>query len=321
MVVLRVFVDGEPHDHRWSAPGHPHQTRARARTITCPIHHRGGEVGALVVVMPSTSTFPPDPSGHREPGHLAGPEHHRPPRRVLHDVVNVLGIVVAGAATDARLRTARRRNQETLERIADARHRAASEMESERHALERDLHDGAQLHLVSLQLAAAVLEHHLDVGTAAAGVITDAVADIGTRLDRTHRLLMDTAAGIMPLPLRAAGLASALALTLGDAHHVTLDVDPEAQARRYPPLVESTVYFTCLEAVNNAQKHAPGAAVTVTVRNGYHGLWFAVADSGPGLADAATGLPSLRSRLASVGGTLRVTSVPGGTEIVGTVPI
>lgn len=299
-VVLRVFGAGELPDQSWSAPGRG--ARGDVRTITRPIRHRGAEVGALVL-------------------HLAGSAHHQPSRQLLDDATSVLGIVVAEAATDARLRATRRRNTETLERVADARHRAASEMESERHALERDLHDGAQLHLVSLQLAAAVLEHHLDTGTADAGVVTEAVADIGARLDRTHRLLMDTAAGIMPSSLRAAGLAPALASTLGEARHVTLDVDPEVRARRYPPIVESTVYLTCLEAVNNAQKHAPGAAVTVTVRNVYHGLWFAVADSGPGPGDAAIALPSLRARLASVGGTLRVTSLPGGTEIVGTVPI
>jgi signal transduction histidine kinase len=268
-------------------------------------------VGELEVGMPSAPVPPPDLE--QQVGRVAA----------------VLGIVVAGSAAAALARAARDRAQATRERIADARHRAAAQMESERYALERDLHDGVQHHLVSLQMAAAVLEYQMEVGTGTVGTGTDprtvenAVADLGRSLDRTHRLLMDTATGIAPTPLRTAGLAGALALSLHDTHNVTLLVSPDVQSRRYPPIVEIAVYFTCLEAVGNAQKHAPGAEITVTVRNTYHGLWFAVADTGPGMDEAdGGGLGSLRARLASAGGTLRITSGAGyGTEIIGIVPI
>jgi signal transduction histidine kinase len=333
LVILRVLDPQDPWDHRWSAPGRPDaptaatgptavtdptaitdpaaSTARTAATVTSahPIRHHGVEIATLLVTL--------------DTHHHSDTHHHPDTHRRLDEVAAVLGIVVAGAAAQAGARDARRWGQDVLAWIADARQRAASRMESERHALERDLHDGAQLHLVSLQLAAAVVEHRLATGTADEDTLTAAVTDLGGRLDRTHQLLVDTAAGITPVPLQDAGLAPALALSFREAHNVTLDIGTDVRSRRYPPSVESTVYFTCLEAVNNAHKHAPGAAVVVTVRSTYQGLWFEIADSGPGLADAGNaGLAQLRARLAAVGGALHVASAPGaGTRVTGTVPI
>ncbi|WP_261562561.1 sensor histidine kinase [Frankia tisae] len=308
-----------PRGHRWAAPGHLGPPMLASVTTTHPIRHRGVDIAALEVTLPPPAdTYHQTDTDRRSAAHRLLVLHRR-----LDEVAAVLGVVVSAAAAQAAARGARRQRQGTVARIADARQRAASLMESERHALERDLHDGAQLHLVSLQLAAAVVEHRLATGTADENTLADALTDLAARLDRTHQLLVDTAAGIMPGPLRADGLAPALALSLREAHEVTLEIAPDVGARRYPPIVESTVYFTCLEAVNNAHKHAPGAPVTVAVRNTYHGLWFEIADSGPGLSTAGSLVPTqLRARLAAVGGTLQVTSTPGtGTRVVGTIPI
>ncbi len=322
-VVLRLAgtADGAPVEFTWTAPEPPTRggppsdqpdTAGDDEVSTFPIHHHGTEVGALIVTL----TPPAQPA-------VIGPAWPHDPRPALVDAARVLGVVIAGAAAQHRARRARRRGQDTLARIADTRQRAASMMESERHALERDLHDGVQLHLVSLQLAAAVVEHRLDTATADEHTLTDALADLGTRLDRTHRLLIDTAAGIIPGPLRAEGLAAGLAAGFSDARDVTLDIAPAVRTRRYPPIIESTVYFTCLEAVNNALKHAPGAPVTVTVRDTYQGLWFEVADTGPGLDPTSKhGLARLRARLAAIGAAPQVTSAPGqGTRITATIPI
>jgi signal transduction histidine kinase len=313
-VVLRVFGDPEPRDHGWPAPARQAGHEVGGTMTTRPVRHRGADVGRLVVVLPPAGARAP------EPGHSAGADLDRG----LDEVAAALGVVVAISAADARLGAARRRGRDIVERIADERQRAASQMEHERHALERDLHDGAQLHLVSLQLAAGVLEDRLEAGAIEAGALREAMIDIGARLDRTHQLLMETAAGITPMPLRTAGLAPALAQSIRGLRNVRLRIGADVRSRRYPPAVENAVYFTCLEAVNNAQKHAPGAAVTITMCNTYQGLRFTVADSGPGLDDAAAGagLRALRERLGSAGGSLHVASVPGiGTEIVGNVPI
>ncbi|MGC4790569.1 sensor histidine kinase [Micromonospora sp. DT178] len=204
--------------------------------------------------------------------------------------------------------------------LADARLRAAGEMERQRYQLERDLHDGAQHHMVALQMSLAMVEHQLDAGNAAeAGRHLDRLREL---LASTEEVLHTTATGLLA-PLADHGLMAALAARLGTLDTVTLDVDPRLAGHRYPPEVESAVYLACLEAVSNAHKHAPGAAVTLTLRTSPEGLSFEVADTGPGFdTDGRMPLRQLAARLASVDGTLTVRSSPTtGTRVNGFVAI
>ncbi|MER5337449.1 ATP-binding protein [Micromonospora sp. NPDC002717] len=204
--------------------------------------------------------------------------------------------------------------------LADARLRAAGEMEHQRHQLERDLHDGAQHHMVALQMSLAMVEHQLGAGNAAeAGRHLDRLREL---LASTEEVLHTTATGLLA-PLADHGLVTALAARLGTLDTVTLDIDPQLAGHRYPPAVETAVYLACLEAVSNAHKHAPGAAVTLTLRTSPRGLSFEVADTGPGFdTDGRMPLRQLAARLASVDGTLTVRSSPTtGTRVSGFVAI
>ncbi|MFF3855694.1 sensor histidine kinase [Micromonospora sp. NPDC002575] len=200
--------------------------------------------------------------------------------------------------------------------LADARLRAAGEMEHQRYQLERDLHDGAQHHMVALQMSLAMVEHQLDAGDAAeAGRHLDRLREL---LASTEEVLHTTATGLLA-PLADHGLVTALTARLGTLDTVTLDIDAQLADRRYPPEVETAVYLTCLEAVSNAHKHAPGAAVTLTLRVSCRGLSFRVADTGPGF-DTGGRMPlrQLAARLAAVDGTLTVRSSPtAGTLVSG----
>ncbi len=95
---------------------------------------------------------------------------------------------------------------------------------------------------------------------------------------------------------------------------------------RYPPEVESAVYFCCLEALQNASKHARGATrITVTLAED-EALRFDVRDDGDGFDVQSTaggvGLTNMRDRLAAIGGELTIDSTPGqGTAVSGSVPI
>ena len=121
-----------------------------------------------------------------------------------------------------------------------------------------------------------------------------------------------------------AGLRDALAWTTRSAPIETrLDVEG---LRRYAPEVEAAVYFCCLEAVQNAAKHAGiTARATIRVRETGADLVFDVSDNGSGFrpAEAAQsgGLTNMRDRAGAAGGTLEVTSAPGaGTLVHGLVP-
>jgi signal transduction histidine kinase len=87
------------------------------------------------------------------------------------------------------------------------------------------------------------------------------------------------------------------------------------------------VYFSCLEAVQNAAKHAGAARVDVVLESHDDGLEFRIVDDGrgfdPGEVDASgSGLANMRDRVAAVGGELVVRSLPGeGTRVEGRIPV
>lgn len=86
------------------------------------------------------------------------------------------------------------------------------------------------------------------------------------------------------------------------------------------------MYFCCLEALQNAAKHAPGATVIVRVWEVGDQLRFEVADDGPGFSAGAPaagqGLTNMADRLWAFGGTVRWDAEPGaGTRVSGTVRV
>jgi signal transduction histidine kinase len=191
---------------------------------------------------------------------------------------------------------------------------------AERRRFERDLHDSAQQRLVALRI-------HL-------GLVGDDVARpedraqlerLGVEVDEAIDDLRSVARGLYPQRLLEDGVAAALdSATRGGAIPVTIE---DVGLRRYTQAVELTIYFCCLEALQNAAKHAgPGASALVRLREGRTAVYFSVEDDGAGFNPAAVrhaqGLTSLRDRLAAVGGTVRVESAPGqGTRITGRIPV
>lgn len=100
-----------------------------------------------------------------------------------------------------------------------------------------------------------------------------------------------------------------------------------AEPRRYPAEIENAVYFCCLEALQNASKHAgEAAAVRITVAERDDSVWFDVQDDGAGFdldaVPAGVGLTNIRDRVAAVRGHVTVQSTPGrGTRISASIPL
>ncbi|GGI99309.1 hypothetical protein GCM10011581_40630 [Saccharopolyspora subtropica] len=275
--------------------------------VVLPVHYGGAEVGAVVVDRTSAIDVP----GQRD--------------RLLADLVDILGPVLhnsrLGLELEEQLRTALLRAEE----IAASRRQATADMDAERRALERNLHDGAQHHLVALRMSVGLVEHAISQGRPDSA--RERLDHLLAQLDGTRRVLADTAAGVFPVTLADHGLAAALSREFDVAEStVVLDVDDVVTSRRYPLEVETAVYFTCLEAANNAFKHAPGATVTVRIHDDYRGLSFSVADDGPGFDtggdDSGHGLHNLADRASGVGGRLAVRSAPQqGTVVEGFIPL
>ena len=88
------------------------------------------------------------------------------------------------------------------------------------------------------------------------------------------------------------------------------------------PGVELAAYRIVQEALTNARRHAPGAAVDVELHFADDALRLRIRDNGPGppaaqpVAAGGHGLPGMRERAAAAGGELRTGTAPGGGFLI-----
>ncbi len=208
-----------------------------------------------------------------------------------------------------------------VDELRESRQRLVQAQDQERRRLERNLHDGAQQHLVALKVKLALAKRLAEKDPARA---RDAVAQLKSDADEALETLRDLARGIYPPLLADRGLVAALE---AQARKATLPVIVEAQAvSRYTPEVEATVYFCVLEALQNAMKYAVAQSVTVRLSEDASQLRFEVADDGAGFDPAGTrrgaGLTNMDDRLEALGGSLQIEASPGaGTVLRGSLPV
>jgi signal transduction histidine kinase len=244
-------------------------------------------------------------------------QHGRPVAALIHDPsLEVEPGVVEGLAVTSLMLL---ENAKLLEELRASRARLVVTAQRERLRLERDLHDGAQQRLMTLQIKLAQARGRAGDGELAAEL--DQIADDAAAAVEELRVL---AHGIYPTVLRERGLGDALG-SLADAAPTAVRVFGDGVGR-CAPTVEEAAYFCALEAMQNAIKHA-GANVRITITLERRGdeLAFAVADDGvgfePGETTSGFGLTSMHDRIAAVEGVLDVLSSPGqGTVVRGTVP-
>ena len=269
-----------------------------------PVAHLGELLGLLVVARADTDAPYDDVSD-----------------AVLTDLARQVGLALHNVQLDSALQASleqlRRRNEE----LQASRARIIAAADASRREIERNLHDGAQQHLVALAVKLGLVRQLLDDGSPqAAGLLDDMRGDVRTTIDAVREL----AHGIYPPLLRDRGLAEAL-LAAADRNPLPVTVDV-ATTTRYPADAETAVYFCCLEAMQNAAKHAGSEAhVTIRVSADNGRLRFEVRDTGRGF-DATTlagghGFVNMADRLGAMGGEVSVESAPGaGTCISGWVP-
>jgi signal transduction histidine kinase len=289
---------------RWPVTGEADGWPRRG-TRRVPIRLAGRSVATLILSGPVVRRLDPESS------------------RVLDEIADLLGPVLELARLAAERDTALVRARDHAERIAAARRQAFAERDQERRELERDLHDGVQHHLVTLRMSVGLLDVHLGHGDlTAAGTV---LASLRPGITQAEQTLLSTAAGSCPPMLVERGIAEALAAEWDDAGQQVALVSELPAGKRYSLVVETAVYFTCLEAVNNARKHAPSASIRIRLTQGPDGLLFSVTDDGPGLdpgePTSSFGLDNMRSRIQAAGGRLELITVRrAGTTVAGTIP-
>jgi signal transduction histidine kinase len=207
--------------------------------------------------------------------------------------------------------------------LADARQGAVSSAQTERHRIERDLHDSVQPRLVSLAMTIGLAQTKLDTDLPAAKqLIAEAHDDAMNALVELRNVVR----GIAPTILSDRGLDAALsAVVQRSAVPTTLNVH---LPRRLPDEVESVAYFVVAEALTNVAKHANATQAVVTVRldESASRLYVTVFDDGRGGAsittdENATGLRGLEERVRAAHGTFTVSSpATGPTTITAVLP-
>jgi signal transduction histidine kinase len=207
----------------------------------------------------------------------------------------------------------------SLAEVRASRARIIASADRERRRIERDLHDGAQQRLVALRIKLELAEEALAADPDAGRARLQA---LGAEIDATLDEIRSLAHGVYPPLLADEGLGEALRAAARRAPlAATVSVDGIG---RYPPEVESAVYFCCLEALQNAAKHADGATSVIVSLAEDDRLRFEVRDDGPGFSldgPGGAGLTNMRDRVSVLGGELEVVSEPGqGVVVTGSVP-
>jgi len=204
-----------------------------------------------------------------------------------------------------------------LAELRASRLRIVTAADDQRRRIERDIHDGAQQQLLAIGAKLALTESVAGQDTERERAL---VAQLKAETSGALETLRELARGIYPPLLADQGLAAAVSAQAGKAPG-PVEVDADGVGR-YPAELETAIYFCCVEALQNAAKHAPGSAVRVSLAEDDGQIVFSVTDDGPGFvpatAPAGTGLRNMGDRLAALGGSCQVDSSPGrGTTVTG----
>jgi signal transduction histidine kinase len=301
-VITRAGVSG----NAWASVWLPAlvEPREHIQLRIAPISHGGELLGLIVVKRPMT-----------------GDSFSEDDDRVLADLARQVGLGLHNSQLDAALQTTLDELRKQANELRASRARVVASGDAERRRVERNLHDGAQQHLVALAVNLR-LTRDIILEDPAAGV--EMLDQLAEEVKETIQELRELAHGIYPPLLVDSGLVEALKAAANrsplDVHLVTDGIG------RYSTEVEAAIYFCCLEALQNAAKHAPSASVEVHLSQESGGLLFSVTDDGPGFdvarATRGHGFTNMADRLGAIGGAVQWESEPGhGSTIRGSVPL
>ncbi len=231
---------------------------------------------------------------------------------VVHDAEDRLRYLLCGLDV-----TARKRVEEEIRR---SRARIISASDTERKRLERNLHDGAQQHLVSVS-------HAVHMGLRQLEENPDKAVEHFQRalveLNAAHEELRELARGLHPQILTVQGLAVAVR-ALARRAPIPVTVITIDDSQRWSPLVESAAYYVVAEALTNVLKYSEATSATVRVLTRNDRLCVEVSDDGRGGAKpaAGSGLGGLKDRVEALDGTFEVDSPRGkGTVVRAELPL
>jgi signal transduction histidine kinase len=198
-------------------------------------------------------------------------------------------------------------------------------LENEAKRIGQALHNEAGQLLASVHIALAELAPTLPAPA------REKMGEIVQLLRDTEDSLRDLSHELRPMVLEHLGLMPALrnlAEKLARRNKLAISVEGNNHVRM-PASIESAVYRSAQEALNNVVKHASARRVRIRVRCGSRSVSCIVQDDGVGLSkplqpedSTGLGLIGIRERLGALGGSFRIVSRPHrGTTLLLAVPL
>jgi signal transduction histidine kinase len=265
-----------------------------------PIAHLGELLGLIVVRRPA-----------------GAPMFTEDDERPLVELARQLGLALHNVRLDSALQASLAELAQRNEELQASRLRIVQASDESRRAIERNLHDGAQQHLVAMAVKLGLAAQIAEEGDS--DTVVTLMSDLRADVQTTITELRELAHGIYPPLLRDRGLGEALRAA---ASRSPLSCSVQVETTdRFPEQVEAAIYFCCLEAMQNAGKHAgEGATLTVRIARFGESLCVEVRDDGVGFdasaAENGHGFVNMRDRLGAIGAALEVVSRPSaGTRI------
>ncbi|UXW85842.1 sensor histidine kinase [Microbacterium azadirachtae] len=197
--------------------------------------------------------------------------------------------------------------------LTQSRIRLVETADRERSRIAQDLHDGIQVQLVLLALAAQTIANSPD----ATRETSEASARLRHGIDEAAADLRRLVHNVLPVTLTERGLTAATE-DLVDRLAIPATLEADIDDAALSSTTAHTAYFIVAEALTNTVKHSKASWVRVTMRVEGARLRITIRDNGIGGAslDRGAGLHGLLDRVDALGGRLRLRSEPGhGTEV------
>ena len=170
---------------------------------------------------------------------------------MLTELARQVGLALHNVQLDSALQAILDELRQQADELQASRARIVAAGDAERRKLERNLHDGAQQHLVALAVKLRLARDIVDDDPATPRrCSTSSAGDV----QETIQELRELAHGIYPPLLVDSGLAEALRAA-ATGRRSRPPSTPTASGAT-PSEIEAAVYFCCLEAMQNAAKHA-----------------------------------------------------------------
>jgi PAS domain S-box-containing protein len=248
----------------------------------------------------------------------------------LADASGAMGI--GGISIDVSARVeAEESARHHAEHVRELVSRLVQAQEAERRKVADELHDLIGQNLTALGIDLQALKQRLQSGgdTVAAPRLDAMAALLDSTIDAIRGVMTD----LRPAALEEFGLVSAVrwhASQFAKRTGMKVAMRNTGRELRLPRDQELALFRIVQEALTNAAKHSGGSSIDIAVSWRQGRLRLTVADDGGGFQDAAGarsarrggfGLPTMRERAESLGGTLSIEFPGKGTRLVVELPL